>query len=110
MAPPGLGPATVVASLLGSLSLVSSSIRFENALAGSPSLRVTTISYMLESFNLYQLFLNSGPLHVMRELLHAHAPLQDMLGIAGYWLFGVADRSVYLMNGVLAVGFTGVVL
>jgi hypothetical protein len=46
----------------------------------------------------------------MRELLHAYAPLQDMLGIAGYWLFGVADRSVYLMNGVLAVGFTGIVL
>ena len=46
----------------------------------------------------------------MRELLHAHAPLQDMLGITRYWLFGVADRSVYLMNGVSAVGFTGVVL
>jgi hypothetical protein len=65
---------------------------------------------MLESFNIDQLLLNSGPFHVMRELLHAHAPLQDMLGITRYWLFGVADRSVYLMNGVSAVGFTGVVL
>jgi hypothetical protein len=46
----------------------------------------------------------------MQKLSHAHAPLQDMLGIAGYWLFGVADRSVYLVNGVLAVAFTSVLL
>jgi hypothetical protein len=65
---------------------------------------------MLESYNLYQLLLRSGPFGVMQELSHAHAPLQDMLGIAGYWLFGVADRSVYLINGVLAVAFTCVVL
>jgi hypothetical protein len=106
-----LGPAAVVISLLVSLILVSSSISLSESIG-----RLTQppgyddITYMLESFNLYQLLLNSGPFRVMRELLHAHAPLQDMLGIAGYWLFGVADRSVYLMNGVLAVAFTCVVL
>jgi hypothetical protein len=118
MAPPaepswtgGLAPAAVTISLLLSLILVSSSISLSESIG-----RLTQppgyddVSYMLESYKLYQLLLRSGPFGVMLELSHAHAPVQDMLGIAGYWLFGVADRSVYLMNGVLAVAFTCVVL
>src|SRR6202035_32255 len=118
MAPPaqpswtgGLGPAAVTISLLLSLILVLSSVSLSESIG-----RLTQppgyddIFYMLESYNLYQLLLQSGPFGVMQELSHAHAPLQDVLGIAGYWLFGVADRSVYLVNGVLAVAFTSVLL
>jgi phosphoglycerol transferase len=107
----GLGPAAVVISLLASLILVFSSISLSESIG-----RLTQppgyddVSYMQESFNLYQLLLHSGPFGVLWELARAHAPMQDLLGIAGYWLFGVADRSVYLMNGVLPVAFTGVVL
>jgi hypothetical protein len=103
-----------IITLLMSLTLISWSISLSESMGRlSRPPEYDDVSYMLASFNLYQVLLNSGPWQFIRLLSgmdYAHSPIQSFLGVAGYWLFGVSDLSVYLMNGVVTIAFTIVVV